>query len=127
MVMDQLRNNQTFFKGFEDEEEVVISLANDKSVVIHLWLGYLADILREPSLDGKGWKGFTRDYHQMECAFSDNPDDYHPVDPSEYLEDIRQYKTEQFNEPETMQVLNLIEMLLEYAVSRHSMVIIQVI
>lgn len=37
-----------------------------KIEAIHIWEGYFDDIFDSPSLDGKGWKGFTRDYHQLE-------------------------------------------------------------
>ena len=53
---------------------------------MHIWDGYIDDILREPNLDGNGWHGFTRDYHQCEGAFGDDSEGI-ITDLSEYLDD----------------------------------------
>ena len=50
---------------------------------------YFSNIFGEPDLSGKGWNGFTRDWQQMECAFS--IESQHPVpidDIDEYLTDV---------------------------------------
>lgn len=39
---------------------------------------------------GKGWKGFTRDYHQLEGVFSENGGVYE-INPTEYLNGLMLY------------------------------------
>ena len=82
---------------------------------IHIWEGYFDDIFDSPSLDGKGWKGFTRDYHQLEGVFSENGGVYE-INPTEYLEDLMLYKEKTFEFDETKEVFNLIKSLLERAI-----------
>ena len=57
-------DNFKFYEGFEGEPEIVIKAENSDMQILHIWDGYFDDILREPKLDGNGWQGFTRDYHQ---------------------------------------------------------------
>ena len=126
MDIGQLRNNTTYYDGFEGEDEVVLSLESESEVAIHIWIGYLDDILREPVLDGSKWTGLTRDYHQLEGAFSEEGES--TIDnPEEYLVDLQQYAGRKFDEPETMEVFQLIMSFLEYALQVKSRVRIQVI
>lgn len=120
-----LRNNYTFYEGFEGEEEIILSLESDREVSIHIWSGYLDDILREPPLNGSEWTGFTRDYHQLEGAFSETGDSV-SVDPTEYLNDLQQYADREFDEPETVEVFRLMVAFLNYAITQKSLVQIQV-
>ena len=120
-----LRNNYVYYNGFEGEDEVVLSLASNKEISIHLWIGYLDDILREPTLDGSNWSGFTRDYHQLEGAFSQDGNAV-TVNPFEYYKDLQLYADRKFDEPETTEVFQLIATFLEYAIQEKSLVIIVV-
>ena len=63
-------DNYKFYEGYEDEPEVEISADNMET--LHIWDGFIMDIFCEPTLDGKGWHGFTRDYNQFEGAFDDS-------------------------------------------------------
>lgn len=119
-----LRNNYTFYEGFEGEKEIILSLESDQEISIHLWSGYLDDILREPTLNGSAWTGFTRDYHQLEGAFSEEGNSV-AVDPTEYLNDLQQYTGRNFDEPETAEVIQLMITFLEYAIKEKSLVKIQ--
>lgn len=85
-----------YYDGFEGEEEVEITLVTDQSFSIHFWVGYKDDILSNPDLQGKGWTGFTKDYHQLEGAFSNDPTPDNYCDPQEYLLDIKQYQDVDF-------------------------------
>lgn len=107
------KNNFTFYEGYEDESEIVLCIEKDEA--IHIWEGYFDDIFDSPSLDGKGWKGFTRDYHQLEGVFSENGGVYE-INPTEYLEDLMLYKEKTFEFDETKEVFNLIKALLERAI-----------
>ena len=125
MNTDQLRNNHKFYNGFEDEDEIVLSLEKKPEISIHVWSGYLDDILREPTFDGPGWKGLTRDYHQLKGAFG--TESVILVYPEEYLADLQQYKERIFTERETEEVLQLLISFFERAVEERTQVIIQLL
>lgn len=114
MDTGKLRNNNQYYEGFEGEDEIVMSLENDPEYSIHIWTGYIDSILSDPVLDGKGWKGMTRDYHQLEGPFAEDGKSIE-IDPEEYLEDLCQYEDKPFDEPETADVLQLILSFLDYA------------
>lgn len=120
-----LRNNYTYYEGFEGEDEVVFALDEDPEMAIHVWIGYLDDILREPALDGSGWIGLTKDYHQSEGAFSQEGRSA-IVNPEEYLKDLRVYSVRKFDEPETAEAYQLIVSFLEFAAQAKKSVRIQV-
>ena len=120
-----LRNNYTYYEGFEGEDEVVLTLDSDSDMAIHVWVGYLDDILREPVLNGSEWTGLTRDYHQAEGAFSQEGESV-TVHPEEYLEDMKKYSERQFDEPETAGAFQLLVAFLEFAVQEKALVRIQV-
>lgn len=113
MDIGNLKNNYTFYEGYEDEGKIVLYIEADQA--IHIWEGYFDDIYDTPSLDGNGWKGFTRDYHQLEGVFSEEGG-ISEINPAEYLEDILLYKDKAFEFDETADVVNLIVALLEKAI-----------
>ncbi|MCR5294894.1 MAG: hypothetical protein K6E30_06955 [Lachnospiraceae bacterium] len=120
-----LRNNYTYYEGFEGEDEVVFTLVSNPETSIHLWIGYLDDILGDPPLNGSEWTGLTRDYHQTEGAFSSEGESV-TVDSAEYLTDLQQYAGRVFDEPETAEVFQLIMTFLKYAVEEKSLIKLQV-
>ena len=79
----------------------------ERLIIIHFTDGFFDDIFRDPSLDGKGWHGFTRDYHQSEGAFS-NDDQAIIKDLDEYIADMKIYENRKFDYKETKQVYDLI-------------------
>lgn len=107
MDTGKINNNYEFYIGFEDEPEIQISSDNDELEVLHIWDGYFDDIFSSPKLDGTGWKGFTRDYQQLEGAFSDEGE-YTITNLYEYLEDLQQYNNKKFNFEDTKAVYNSI-------------------
>lgn len=113
MDIGNLKNNYTFYEGYEDESKIVLYIEADQA--IHIWEGYFDDIYDTPSLDGNGWKGFTRDYHQLEGIFSEDGG-ISEINPSEYLEDLMLYREKTFEFDETEDVFNLIVSLLEKAI-----------
>ena len=120
MVIGNLKNNYKYYKGYEGEEEISFVLKEDPSINIHVWCGYFEEIFYEASLDGSGWKGFTRDYHQDEGAYAE---DKYEIDINEYKEDLLQYKDKEFKFEETKEVYNLILEFLEYALNQNETVI----
>lgn len=112
MDIGNLKNNYTYY---EDEGKIVLCIEADQA--IHIWEGYFDDIYDTPTLDGNGWKGFTRDYHQFEGVYSENGGSTE-IDPSEYLEDLMFYKEKTFEFEETTEVFNLIVSFLEEAIKQ---------
>ena len=115
MDIGNLKNNYTYYEGYEDEPEIILTINEASEFKIHLWEGYVDDIFSNPVLDGKGWRGFTRDIHQMEGAFS-NKGGLSEIKPKEYLEDLLLYKEKTFNFEETADVFSLIVSLLEKSI-----------
>lgn len=109
------KNNCTYYEGYEGETEIILCLEGVQT--LHIWEGYFDDIYDTPSLDGKGWKGFTRDYHQLEGIFSDKCG-WFEMNPTEYLEDLMLYKEKTFDFDETADVFNLIASLFEKAIEK---------
>ncbi len=105
------KDNFIFYEGYEGEPEIILSL---EGTSFHIWDGYFDDIYGVPPLDGNGWRGFTRDYNQMEGIFSDN--DIVEIDPKEYLADLILYKNKAFDFEETARVFDLLLSLFEKAV-----------
>ena len=115
MDIGNLKNNYTYYEGYEDEGKIVLCIEADQA--IHIWEGYFDDIYDTPTLDGNGWKGFTRDYHQFEGVFSEDGG-ITEIDPSEYLEDLMLYKEKIFEFEETTEVFNLMVSFLEEAIKQ---------
>lgn len=115
MDIGNLKNNYTYYEGYEDEGKIVLCIEADQA--IHIWEGYFDDIYDTPTLDGNGWKGFTRDYHQFEGVFSEDGG-ITKIDPSEYLEDLMLYKEKSFEFEETTEVFNLMVSFLEEAIKQ---------
>lgn len=114
MDIGNLKNNITYYEGYEDEPEITLSIIEAPEYNIHLWEGYLYDILGEPILNGKAWIGFTRDAQQFEGIFSDEGSPA-VIDIPEYLDDLRTHIGNPFRYEETADVLSLIIALFEYA------------
>ena len=115
MDIGNQKNNYTYYEGYEGEPEIVIESENTDMQILHIWDGYLDDLLREPKIDGNGWLGFTRDYHQCEGAFGDNSEAV-ITDIPEYLNDLKLYEDRQFDYAETKDVYNLLCSWLENAI-----------
>ncbi|MGN1303487.1 MAG: hypothetical protein ACI4YB_00480 [Oscillospiraceae bacterium] len=67
----KLLNNTVFYDGFEDEPEIELYIEDAPEYNIHIWNGYLYDILGELVLDGKDWNGFTCDMNQCERTYEE--------------------------------------------------------
>ena len=100
-------DNYKFYEGYEGEEEIELSTSDNSMETLHIWDGFFEDIFGEPTLDGKGWHGFTRDYNQCEGAF-----DIHGeaviTNLQEYIDDLKSYKNRQFEFKDTKEAYELI-------------------
>lgn len=54
MGTGKIIDNYIFFEGFDGEPEIIIEAENSDMQILHIWDGYLEDILRELNLDGNG-------------------------------------------------------------------------
>lgn len=115
MGTGKIIDNYKFFEGFEGEPEIVIEAENSDMQILHIWDGYLDDILREPNLDGNGWIGFTRDYHQCEGEFGDESEAI-ITNITEYLSDLKLYENRHFDYDDTKDVYDLLCSWLENAI-----------
>ena len=100
-------DNYTFFEGYEDEPEIELSSNNQDMETLHIWDGFFWDLFGDPSLDGKGWNGFTRDYNQCEGAFGDDSEAV-ISDIDEYINDLKIYENREFKFSNTRDVYNLL-------------------
>ena len=100
-------DNYKFYKGYEDEPEIEFSTSCENMETLHIWDGFFMDIFGEPSLDGKGWHGFTRDYNQCEGAFDDDGEAV-ISNLQEYIDDLKIYENRKFRFEETKEVYELI-------------------
>ena len=116
MDIGKITNNTTFYKGYEYEPKISLTLVQDPTKNIQIWQGYFDDIFSSPSTDGNGWKGFTKDYHQFEGAFSEEGEPYILSSCKEYYEDLASYDDINFRYEESKEVLELMKILLSYAI-----------
>ena len=100
-------DNYKFYEGYEDEPEIILSVKNNELETIHIWDGFFDDIFRKPTLDGNGWYGFTRDYHQCEGAFDDDGEAI-ITNLQEYIDDLKIYENRKFDYKDTKDVYNLL-------------------
>lgn len=98
------RDDYTYYDGYEGELEFILS-SGDGS--IHIWDGYINDIFGNPSIDGKGWKGLTRDYNEMRGPFAE---ENVPclIDVTEYLEDAEKQRDKTMDFEESSKVLKVL-------------------
>ena len=123
MDIGKINDNYDFYKGYEGEPEIIITVNNAS---LHIWEGYLEDIYGNPPLDGAGWIGFTRDIHQIEGIFA-NEESSLKIDAEEYLKDLLLYQNAEFRYDETSDVYKLIKNWLTYAVNSNCVVIAEYI
>ena len=122
MDTGKINDNYTFYDGYEGEAKIVLSFQGNQTV--HIWKGYFDDIFDTPPLDGNGWRGFTRDYHQIEGIFSEN-EKVVELCPAEYLADLLLYKNKDFDFEETTQVVELMISLFENSIENKLVVTAQ--
>lgn len=118
--MTDISDDFRFYHGFEGETEVIFMTSAER---VHVWEGYLDNLVGNPPLDGAGWHGLTRDYCQMEGPFSGGCDE---VDSAEYLRDLKTYADKRFEWEENGELLSKLMELFQAAVNRNEKVKIEV-
>ena len=79
------KHDTEFYDGYEGEPEYILEREDGAS--LHIWEGYLSDIMDPPC--AAPWKGFTRDYE--ECVRTYDTTEPVAIDVQEYLDDLRGY------------------------------------
>lgn len=125
MDIGKLKGNTKFYDGFEEDNEVVLSYVDNPTFNIHIYEGFFYDFFGEPSLDGKGWNGFTRDYNQMERAFGGG--EYVISDVKEYLNDLLSYSEKKYEYEAVAECYVLLRDFLIYALESNNRILVQVI
>ncbi len=122
----KLKDNRKFCDE-DGMDDIILKIKEDPTTNIYIGEIYFYDIFRKPPLHGLGWRGFTRDYHEMKGAFDSWGEGISEiVNPKEYLEDIMQYKDKDFMCEETSEVFELIADFLRYAIETKQTVIVKV-
>ena len=122
MDIGKLKADKTFYEGYEDEKDIIITLPTEE---YHFWDGYFEDIFGNPIQTDDGWQGFTRDYNECVNMFSDEVIEC-AVLPLEYLKDLKSYLTHQFEYEETRDVLARLISIFEIAEKENECVLVRV-
>ena len=112
-----------FVAGYDNEPYVIFKI-NDRAdgsdepqphePSLKIWEGLIADLLENPDMSGKGWKGLTRDYHELKGIWADDCEDT-GIDAAEYLSDLACYVNQSFDYEETAEMLESLRKFLSYA------------
>ena len=107
-------NNVKYYKGFEGEPEIIFQFKDNKDISIHIWEGYIDDIMRnQPGTDEDYKKGLSYDWNTMEGPYDDNGNKI--INVKDYYKDLLRFKETKFEYKETKKVYELIIYLLEKA------------
>lgn len=117
----KIKNNSLFYDGFEGEGSWEFKIESEPDINITIWDGYIDDIFGEPIINHDTWKGFTRDSQECIGPFEKAT----IIDSNEYLEDMKQYLKHQFRFRESIEALNLMLLLLNYAIETNQNVIVE--
>ena len=103
-----------YTEGYGDEPYVVLDMQGGDIRPLKIWEGLFADLLDRPVTSGKGWKGFTRDFHEYRGIWNE---DCEPVviNVREYLRDLERYAKHSFSYQETADMFDSLRKYLGYA------------
>ncbi|MCQ2439023.1 MAG: hypothetical protein MJ074_04580 [Oscillospiraceae bacterium] len=124
MDIGKIKDDYSFYEGYEGEPQITLSILGD-DIRIHFWDGYFEDLFGTPPLNGDGWIGFTKDYNQLEGAFSSGSG-YDEVIPDDYLRDVISCAEKSFAYEETAEARELLREFLQYAVDNSKVVAVTV-
>ncbi len=103
-----------YLEGYGDEPYVSFIIPEADIDHLNIWEGLFADLLANPDMSGKGWNGFTRDYHELKGIWNESGEQV-SISIPEYLSDLDNYKDRSFNYGETADMLEALYKYLEYA------------
>lgn len=61
-----------FVDGYDGEPYVLFKIQGSSEPLLKIWEGLIADLLKNPDMSGKDWKGLTRDYHELKGIWADS-------------------------------------------------------
>ncbi len=108
-----------FYDGFEGEPEYVFECTGGTGASLHIWEGYLSDIVTPPC--ATPWKGLTRDHEECVRTYDDSAE-FVEIDPQEYLDDLQNYTGRVFEFSESKEVFQRICDFLNNALEKHQTV-----
>lgn len=116
-----ISNNYKFYEGYEGEQEVVFQLVDDNNISIHIWGGYIDDIMNNQPGNEEDYKnGLSYDWNNLEGAYS--TDNEKIIDVNEYYKDLLRFEKVQFEYEETKEVYGLLLSFLEDAINNNKAV-----
>ena len=114
MDIGKLNIRFDFTEGYGDEPFITFRMNNTDANTLCIWEGLFADLLDSPDLSGKGWKGFTRDFHEYKGIWSEEGEEIE-IKLNEYYGDIVQYLDGSFRYEETGEMLSALCRYLTFA------------
>lgn len=114
MDIGKLNIRFDFTEGYGDEPFITFRMNNTDANTLCIWEGLFADLLDSPDLSGKGWKGFTRDFHEYKGIWSEEGEEIE-IKRNEYYGDIVQYLDGSFRYEETGEMLSALCRYLTFA------------
>ena len=113
-----ISNNYMFYKGYEGEQEIIFQFVDDNNMSIHIWGGYIDDIMNnQPGTDDDYKKGLSYDWNTLEGPYSDNNKEIINID--DYYNDLLRLKDVQFKYEESKEVYNLLLLFLNKAMENN--------
>lgn len=118
--------NYIYYKGYEGEPELLISISASSSERYHIWEGYIDDIFGEAIFTEDGWNGLTRDYQLLEGPFEES-NEFIVDNMQEYYDDLQSYLGKEFRYPESADVLCAMLAIFKEAMETNKTVVIECI
>lgn len=120
MDIGMFRENNSFYAGYEDEPGIALSLVDYPEMYIHLWEGYLEDVLETAIIPRQIISGFTKEYQECVGVFGEEESEI--IDAEVYWKDLMSYNGNDFQYEETSECLKLLQEFLSYAVKQKAQV-----
>ncbi|WP_019002300.1 hypothetical protein [Succinimonas amylolytica] len=114
MDIGKLNTKVNFVEGYDNEPFVIFKIKDSNEPFLKIWEGLISDLLENPDMSGNGWKGLTRDYHELKGIWADGGEDTE-IDAAEYLSDLAYYVNQSFSYEETAEMLESLIKYLSYA------------
>lgn len=107
-------NNYKFYEGFEGEQEIIFQIVEDNNTSIHLWEGYINDIMNnQPGMEDDYKIGLSHDWNSLEGPYSN--DSKKTINVDDYYKDLLRFQNVQFKYEETKELYELLLIFLKYA------------
>lgn len=111
-----------FVNGYDDEPYVLFKIKGSSTHSLKIWEWLIADLLENSDMSGKGWKGLTRDYHELRGIWADGYEETE-INLAEYLDDLAYYVNKSFDYEETEEMLESLLKYLNYAKAQGSQIV----